>query len=117
MTDGFDSALAISKLRYSGDTRGERDVPMSIRPAALGAATFEFEIAAGGPRFFNIQSIGGEVPGEQTVPRAEAWAATVLLTRVHFNGLARFGIDAAYVTGGMSRRWRLKETKKEGMTT
>ena len=84
---------------------------MSIRPAAFGAATFQYDHLNGKPNFSNFQVLGGEVPDEQTVPRAEAWAATVLSTRVHFNNVARVGIDAEYVSGGVSKRQRLEKGK------
>ena len=55
--------------------------------------------------------MGGEVPGAQTVPRAEAWAATALLSKVHANAVARLGIDASYVVDGVSKRQRLEKGK------
>ena len=105
----FDETLAASKLAYPDGTRGQDAIPISIRPAAFGAATFEMKIENGKPHYYNIQCLGGEVPGEQTVPRAEAWGATVLLTRIHYNAVARLVIDAAYVTGGMTKRLRLEK--------
>ena len=59
----------------------------------------------------NIEGLGGEVPGEQTVPRSEAWAATILLSRVHLNSVACIGIDAAYVVDGVAKRGRLEKGK------
>ena len=53
--------------------------------------------------------MGGEAPGEQTVPRAEAWAATILLSRIHPNAVARIGIDAAYVVDGIAKRSKLEQ--------
>ena len=84
---------------------------MAIRPAGWGAATFNFHIEAGKPIFSDIECIGGEVLGDQTVPRSEAWAATVLLSRVHRNAVVRIGIDAAYVVGGCRKRARLEKGK------
>ena len=76
-----------------------------------GAATFLFQVESGKPIFSNIECMGGEVPGEQTVPRSEAWAATVLLSRVHHNAVIRIGIDAAYVVDGCRKRSRLEKGK------
>ena len=109
ITKDFDHVLLRSKLGYSDGTRGVSTIPISIRPAAFGAATFEFSFEEGIPVFSNIQGLGGEVPGDQTVPRAEAWAATVLMTRIHPNGVARLGIDASYVTNGAHNRTRLEK--------
>ena len=96
-------------MGYSDGTRGVAIIPASIRPAAWGAATFEFTIEDGIPKFSNIEAIGGEVPGAQTVPRAEAWGATILLSRIHSNAVARIGIDASYVVNGISKRARLEK--------
>ena len=79
MTDNFDQVLWRSKLGYSDGTRGQADIPMSIRPAAFGAATFIYDLIEGKPVITDVAGLAGEVLGEQTVPRAEAWAATVLL--------------------------------------
>ncbi len=86
---------------------------MMVRPAAFGAATFHDEVVDGTLHFSNFEGLGGEVLVAQTVPRAEACGATVLLTRIKFNTTARFGIDAAYVTGGVYKRARLETGKTE----
>ena len=57
------------------------------------------------------------MPGEQTVPRAEAWAATVLLLRTHYNAVARYAIDASYVTNGLSKRSRLEKGRNSDIWT
>ena len=110
-TPDFEKVLAKSKLGYCDGTSGVSSIPKQIRSAAWGAVTFEYEVVDGAPKFFNIQAIGGEVPGEQTVPRAESWAAAVLITRVHANAVARLGIDASYVTDGASKRTHLEKGK------
>ena len=104
ITSRFDEVLLESKLGYSDGTRGVGEVPLVIRPAAFGAATFNYAVKDGKPHFFDFQCIGGQVPGEQTVPRAETWAAIVLMTRLNSNAVARLGIDAAYVTLGAGNR-------------
>ena len=101
ITKNCDVILNRSKFGYSDGTRGQGGVPTAIRPAGFGAATFTFEIINGRPVIDNIEGLGGEDPGEQTVPRSEAWAATILLSRVHLNSVARIGIDAAYVVDGV----------------
>ena len=111
MTDNFDASFLKSKLGYTDGTGGEADVPTSIRPSGFGAATFTFQIIDGKPVVTDIAGIAGEVPGEQTVPRAEVWAATVLLSRAHPNAVVRIGIDAAYVVDGVWKRDRLGKRK------
>ena len=64
MTKGFDEIMRKSKIGYSDGTRGQADVPLAIRPAAWGAATFHFKVRNGKPEVTDIQCIGGEVPAE-----------------------------------------------------
>ena len=84
---------------------------MVIRPAAFGTATFRYRLDNDQLHFFDIQCLGGEVPGAQTVPRAETWGAIVLLTRINSNVIARLGIDASYVTQGVKKRIKLCKGK------
>ena len=48
----------------------------------------------------NLECLGGEVPGRQTVPRAELWGAIQTLACAHDTSPIELGIDAKYVTGG-----------------
>ena len=107
MSAKFDEIIATSKLGYSDGTGGAGTTPLCITPAAFGATTFMLDIVEGRPHFHSFQIIGGEVPGVQSVPRAETWAAIVLLTRIHANSVARLGIDASYVTNGICNRRKL----------
>ena len=86
-------------------------MPAAIRPVGFGAATFNYRIENGRPVITDIEGLGGEVPGDQTVPRAEAWAATIVLSRTHPNAVARIGIDASYVVDGIAKRGRLEKGK------
>jgi hypothetical protein len=77
---------------------------MRIRPAAFGAATFRYSNNNGEPHFDDIECLGGEILGEQTVPRVETWGSIVLLTRVSANVIACLGIDASYIARGVHNR-------------
>ena len=77
MTPDFDKVLNESRMGYSDGTRGLDEIPMAIRPAAFGAATFRYKLENCQPHFYDIQCLGGEVPGAQTVPRSETWGAIV----------------------------------------
>ena len=111
ITSRFDEVLLESKMGCSDGTRGVGEIPLCIRPAAFGAATFNYCVKDGKPHFYDFQCLGGQVPGEQTVPRAETWAAIVLMTRLNSNAVARLGIDAAYVTLGAGNRLKLVKGK------
>ena len=60
MTEAFDEILVASNLGYSDGTRGQAYVPLSVRPAAFGAATFQYKVTNGIPECTDIQYIGGE---------------------------------------------------------
>ena len=47
--------------------------------------------------------LGGQVPGKQTVPRAELWGATQILSKVGKSNI-QIPIDAKYVTRGIAHR-------------
>lgn len=72
-TSNFDSVFNRSGMGYSDGTRGQADVPESLREAAVGASCSELDCSIGVPRPINIQGMGGAVLGLQTVPRAELW--------------------------------------------
>ena len=103
-THGFEIVLHNSKLGYSDGTSGQADVPSTLRPAGFGGSTLNFRVENIRPVTEDIQGICGQVLGEQTVPRAEMWVATVLLSRIHPNAVGRFGIDAAYVVDGSAKK-------------
>jgi hypothetical protein len=108
-SEGFTEVINRAQIGYSDGTGGQGDISTTIRPAAFGLATFDFIEINGVPTATNIEIIGGETPGRQTVPRSELWGAINLITRVHINVCARLGIDAAYVTQGACNRLRLEK--------
>ena len=55
---------------------------------------------SGGSRDF----LGVQVPGRQTVPRAEPWGAMQILSRVAEKSNIQIPIDAKYVTRGVTHR-------------
>ena len=59
-TPCFDEVLNESRLGYSDGTRGVSEVPMHIRPAAFGAATFRYSSVDGNPHFYDIQWLGAK---------------------------------------------------------
>ena len=74
---GFIDTINRSQLGYSDGTGGEADISNSLRPSAFGLATFDFILERGVPTATNLQVIGGETPGKQTVPRSELYGAIV----------------------------------------
>ena len=94
--------------RYSDGSGGPAAVPKIVSQVAFGVATFEFHIK--GPDDYNISNIhflGGQVPGKQSVPRADLWGAIQTLCRADPEVDIDLGIDAAYVTNGVTNCTKL----------
>ena len=73
--EGFVETINRSQIGYSDGTGGQGDITKTLRPSAFGLATFNFILDHGIPKATNIQVIGGETPGRQTMPRSELWGA------------------------------------------
>ena len=70
-------------------------LPKTLRQVARGVATFCMQILSG--TSFKLQRIGflgGQVPGRQTVPRAELWRAIQVLSRMDEKTNIQIPIDA-----------------------
>ena len=93
----------------SDGTGGSRDTPKSLRKVAFGVATFSLHVLRGSS--FEVQRIGflgGQVPGRQTVPRADLWGAIQALSRVNEKTNIQLSIDAKYVTKGVTQTGELE---------
>ena len=88
-----------------GRIRGSRKTPQTLRQVAFGVATFDMHI--GNDTSFTLQQtgyLGGQVPGKQTVPRAELWGAIQILSKVDGKSNIQIPIDAKYVTRSIAHR-------------
>lgn len=71
-----------------------RDASKSLRQVAFGVATISLQILSG--TSFELQRIGflgGQVPGRQTVPRADLWEAIQVLSRADEKTNSQIPID------------------------
>ena len=86
-------------LVASDGSGGSRETPKSVRQVALGVATVLLQPLSG-TSFKLLRSgfLGGQVPGRQTVPRAELWGAIQILSRVDEKSNIQIPIGANYVT-------------------
>ena len=100
---GVDRGLHRYHTRVTAGNLGQHGGPTRH----LGNANFNLE--GGVPTAMNIQIIGGEPPGRQTVPMSELWGAILLVSRVHANVCPRLGVDASYVTQWAYNRLRLEK--------
>ena len=82
-SSGFNECAISNLLVASDGSGGSRDTPKSIRQFAFGVATFSLQFLFCGTSFEleRIGFTGGQVPGRQTVPRAEFWGAIQVLSR------------------------------------
>ena len=87
------------------DQRRSRKTPQTMRQVAFAVATFDMHV--GNDTSFTLQQtgyLGGQVPGTQTVPRAELWGAIQILCKVDGKSNIQIPIDAKYVTRGIAHR-------------
>ena len=71
-SSGFNECANNNVLAASDGSGGSRDTPKNLRRVAFGVATFSLQILS--DTSFKLQHTGflrGQVPGRQTVPRAE----------------------------------------------
>ncbi len=104
----FKDSLDTSGRAYSDGSGGAKEIPRSITQVAFGAASFSFKHGQGTCyELEEVGCIGGQVPGKQTVPRAELWGGIQTLIRAHPDWDIDLGIDASYVTKGCTNRAKL----------
>ena len=106
-TSRFSETLAETRRAYSDGAGGPRHIPAVVRKVGCGAATFKGRQEGTDVVLDDVEGICGEVPGAQTVPRAEVWGAALTLASAPLEGTMHLGIDAAYVVNGNSRRGQL----------
>ena len=100
------NACAKNHVLFASDGSGRsRKMPQTLRQVAFGVATFDMHIR--NDTSFTLQHtgyLGGQVPGKQTVLRAELWGAIQFLSRVDWKTNIQIPIDARYVTRGTTHR-------------
>ena len=111
MWEGVDfNACAKNHVLFASDGSGRsRKTPQTLRQVAFGVATFDMHI--GNDTSFTLQEtgyLGGQVPGKQTVPRAELWGAIQILSKVDGKSNIQIPIDAKYVTTSGPREAKLE---------
>ena len=96
----------------SDGSGGSRKTPQTLRQVA----TFDRHIS--NDTSFTLQQtgyLGGQVPGKQTIPRAELWGAIQILSRVDGKTNIQIPIDAKYVTRGIAHRGGLVQGPNEDL--
>ncbi len=103
-TPGFADALAASRKGFSDGSGGAEAVCPRARRVFCGAAAFRRDGEQGG---IVAEGFAADVPGRQTVPRAEIWGAALVLCAAPKAGPFELVLDAAYVHRGMGARGEL----------
>ena len=97
------NACAKSHVLFASDGLGRSRKTPQTQTGRVGVATFDMHIR--NDTSFTLQHtgyLGGQVPGKQTVPRAELWRAIQILSRVDGKTNIQIPIDAKYVTRGIA---------------
>ena len=87
-SSGFKESASDNVLIASDGSGGSRETPKSVRQVAFGVATFSLPF-----KLLRTGFLGGQVPGRQTVPRAELWGAIQILSRVDVKSNIQIPID------------------------
>jgi hypothetical protein len=106
-TDNFSELLSSTHKGYSDGTGGNRNMAKSTLRVAFGAAVFQADLSDDQVINNEVAAMGGQVPGKQTVPRAELWAAIQVTAAANLATEIDIGIDASYVTNGVLNMDRL----------
>ncbi len=104
VTANMAALLERTRTCYSDGSGGEDGIHPKCRKVASGAAAYFREAASG---TVEVGGLAAEVPGRQTVPRAEVWGATLGLELAPRVGPFNVVLDASYVYGALSRRAEL----------
>ena len=98
-SSGFKECASDNVLVASDGSGGSRETPKSVRLVAFGVATFSLQpLSDTSFKLLRAGFLGGQVPGRQTVPRAELRGAIQILSRVDEKSNIQISMDAKYVT-------------------
>ncbi len=96
-TPGFTAALNTTGIAYSDGSGGPKHAPSSAPAAGSGVAVVRWDNGTTPPTVRSIDLAAAAVPGRQTVPRAELWAACVVAKHANEGSPCVLNSDAAYV--------------------
>ena len=100
-TPGFAELMTTLRNAYTDGSGGPQWVPKSIKSMGSAVATLSL---SNSPDKLTVRDVGisiSAVPGRQTVPRAELWAAIMAAHAASTGQQIVLRIDAAYVVKGL----------------
>ena len=102
-SSGFKEFASDNVLVASNGSGGSRETLKSLRQVGFGVATFSLQpLSDTSFKLLHTGFLGGQVPGRQTVPRAELWGAIQILSQIDEKSNIQIPIDAKYVTRGIA---------------
>ena len=109
-SSGFKESASDNVLVASDGSGGSRETHKSVRRVAFGVATSSLQPPSDTSfKLLRTGFFGSQVPGRQTVPRAELRGATQILNRVDEKSNIQIPTDAKYVTSGIVHRGDLEQ--------
>ncbi len=106
VTEGFGEVVKRAGRCYTDGAGWSKHTPKDLGKVASGGAAFEYNVNEHGPSVINVEGFYAEVPGKQSVPRAEAWSVAMALHHVPRSAPVCIGVDALYVHQGVLQRRR-----------
>jgi hypothetical protein len=107
----FKAVLNEARAMYSDGSGGPAHAPRSAPSVGSGLAVASWDHSEGSPRVKDIALIAASVPGEQTVPRAELWAACKAASVADGAQSTTLYADASYIVDTCGSADRLDKAK------
>ncbi len=114
VTPGFRKLLVTERVAYSDGSGGPSHAPKSAPVAGSGLAVLAWQEGDGGIKLRDLQFAASPVPGRQTVPRAELWAACMAAEQTDGTSAFVLNADAAYVVDAASDMERVERLRRGG---
>ncbi len=108
VTPGFVNLINDVRVAYSDGSGGPAHAPKGAPAVGSGLAVVKWSTEGGSKRVEGVELAAAPVPGRQTVPRAELWAAYLATDGTDGGTEAQLKADAAYVVDTAASDQRLE---------
>ncbi len=104
VTEGFRETVRATGHEYTDGAGWDKRTRTARGRTASGGVTYACRVTDDGPLVTNVKGFYADVPGMQSVPRAEGWAVAMALHGTPRDAPVRIGVDASYVHNGVLQR-------------
>ncbi len=111
-TPGFVNLVNDVRVAYSDGSGGPAHAPKGAPAVGSGLAVVKWSTTGNGKRVEGVEIAAAPVPGRQTVPRAELWAACIAANSTDGSTESRLKADAAYVVDTTASGQRLERCSR-----